>query len=258
MVRTNVHIAVACDPYRPKGRTPKLPEGFSYVGCGDDAAALVTLRRPAFDVCPVLVSKQVRFGFGAGVSIRPVAQANGTQSRVKRGDCGSLHLSERRGGRLPRQAPSLGPERGARVMELAATTGLAVLNDPLSPPTYETAYAASWLDVTTRAVVAAGCAWEVQENVTFSEHRFTAVKVGNREAAPRKSLTRYAQMELLQALSQELRFGRMVRSQPGTPEVLKSLIGGFTGTLKDNGGPSNPATRATLDGRRRWLGRGGG
>ncbi|KAH6940884.1 hypothetical protein HPB50_009344 [Hyalomma asiaticum] len=149
-----------------------------------------------------------------GVRLCPAAQAHGTHPRADRGNCGPLLLCERRGGcdfnaKHRAWGPRGGDERGARVMELVATLGLAVLNEPLSPPTYETAYAISWIDVTlaTPEVVAAGCAWEVQEDMTISEHKFIAVRFGNRDAAPRKRLTRYAQAELLQA-SQEPWFDR--------------------------------------------------
>ncbi|KAH6941181.1 hypothetical protein HPB50_014600 [Hyalomma asiaticum] len=101
-------------------------------------------------------------------------------------------------------------------MELAATAGLAVINDPLSAPTYETAYAASWIDVTL-----------VQEDVTFSEHKYVTVRIGGREGAPRKRLTRYAQAELLRALSRESWFARLVGSRLGTPQALDSVVSAF-------------------------------
>lgn len=125
--------------------------------------------------------------------------------------------------------PRAGDDRGARVMELAAAAGLMVLNDPLSPPTYENTYASSWIDVTlaTPAVVAAGYVWQVSDNVTFSEHKYVTVRVGSREVAPRKRLTRYAQAELLTALSRETWFGRVVGSRLGTPEALESVLGAF-------------------------------
>ncbi|KAH6941488.1 hypothetical protein HPB50_019020 [Hyalomma asiaticum] len=129
-------------------------------------------------------------------------------------DSGAFLFGEHRAG-------GAGDERGAPVMELAATAGLAVINDPLSPPTYETAYAARWIDVTlaTPAVGAAGCAWEVREDVTFSEHKYVTVRIGGREAAPRRRLTRYAQVELLRALSQESWFAEVV--------ALESVMSAF-------------------------------
>ncbi|KAH6942598.1 hypothetical protein HPB50_008255 [Hyalomma asiaticum] len=106
---------------------------------------------------------------------------------------------------------------------------VSLYSTPLSPPTYETAYAASWIDVTlaTPAVVAAGCVWEVREDVTFSEHKYVTVRVGSREAAPCKRLTRYAQAELLMALSRETWFDRVVGSRLGTPEALESVVCAF-------------------------------
>lgn len=50
--------------------------------------------------------------------------------------------------------------------------------EPLSPPTYETAYVVSWSDVTlaTPSVLAAGYAWQVRDDMTFSEHKNIVVK----------------------------------------------------------------------------------
>lgn len=154
--------------------------------------------------------------------------------------------------------PRAGDDRGARVMELAAAAGLMVLNDPLSPPTYENTYASSWIDVTlaTPAVVAAGYVWQVSDNVTFSEHKYVTVRVGSREVASRKRLTRYAQAELLTALSRETWFGRVVgsrlaRRRPSSrywARFIECLTATWTGT----GGLSGRGERGTPGGRPSW------
>ncbi|KAL3221557.1 hypothetical protein MRX96_005049 [Rhipicephalus microplus] len=59
MIETDTDIAVACDPYRPKGKMPNLPAGFTAFACEEDPAAIVLVRRPPFDLCPVMLSKYV-------------------------------------------------------------------------------------------------------------------------------------------------------------------------------------------------------
>ncbi|KAL3243068.1 hypothetical protein MRX96_020742 [Rhipicephalus microplus] len=59
MTETGIHIAVACDPYRPKGKMPNLPAGFTAFACEEDPAAIVLVRRPPFDLCPVMLSKHM-------------------------------------------------------------------------------------------------------------------------------------------------------------------------------------------------------
>ncbi|KAH6941182.1 hypothetical protein HPB50_014601 [Hyalomma asiaticum] len=59
MTSNNISMAAVCDPYRPRGRMPRLPEGFFSVACEVDPAAALILRRPPYDVSPLMVTKWV-------------------------------------------------------------------------------------------------------------------------------------------------------------------------------------------------------
>ncbi|KAL3221564.1 hypothetical protein MRX96_005056 [Rhipicephalus microplus] len=59
MIETDTDIAVARDPYRPKGKMPSLPVGLKAFACEEDPAAIVLVRRPPFYLCPVMLSKHV-------------------------------------------------------------------------------------------------------------------------------------------------------------------------------------------------------
>ncbi|KAH7963846.1 hypothetical protein HPB52_023719 [Rhipicephalus sanguineus] len=122
-----------------------------------------------------------------------------------------------------------GDERGARVVEFAAAAGLVFLNDPASEPTYETANAASWIDVTlaTPSALAAGYTWKVRLDETFSEHKFIEIHIGDTRNEPRKRLTRYAQSELLGTLARETWFTRVTQSQPASSEALEYVLAKF-------------------------------
>ncbi|KAH6924248.1 hypothetical protein HPB50_014188 [Hyalomma asiaticum] len=242
MTAKNITIAAVCDPYRPRGRMPRLPEGFACIACEEDPASAFILRRPPYDICPRMVTKwvvaifcQSRYFDFTLISVyapphKPMQHTLGlVEEMVVRSSSVNVVVAGDFNAKHRAWGPRAGDDRGARVMELAAATGLTVLNDPLSPPTYENTYAASWIDVTlaTPAVMAAGYVWEVHDDVTFSEHKYVTVRVGNREAVPRKRLTRYAQAELLMALSRERWFDRVVGSRLGTPEALESVVDAF-------------------------------
>ncbi|KAH7963890.1 hypothetical protein HPB52_023763 [Rhipicephalus sanguineus] len=111
-------------------------------------------------------------------------------------------------------------------MKVAAATGLVVLNNPQSEPTYEKAYAASWIDVTlaTPSALTNGYSWDVRSDVTYSEHENIAVRTGDADAHARKRLARYAQAQLLRQLASEPWFDRVAGIQPRSPEALDSVL----------------------------------
>ncbi|KAL3249905.1 hypothetical protein MRX96_055773 [Rhipicephalus microplus] len=242
MIETDIRIAVACDPYRPKGKMPNLPAGFTAFACEEDPAAIVLVRRPPFDLCPVMLSKYVVRVYGqyrdshftiVSVYAPPhkpmdttlrVVQEVVSQSRspqvIVAGDFNAKHRA---------WGPRAGDDRGAQVMEFAAAAGLVVMNDPQSEPTYETAYATSWIDLTlaTLSVLMAGYTWIVRSDITYSEHKNIEVRIGSDERVARKRSTRYAQQELLRSLEREPWFAKIICSQPRSPEALDFILGGL-------------------------------
>ncbi|KAH6941174.1 hypothetical protein HPB50_014593 [Hyalomma asiaticum] len=161
MIETDTQIAVACDPYRPKGKMPSLPAGFTAFACEDDPAAIVLVRRPPFDLCPVMLSKQVVGIYGQSrdshftiVSVyapphKPMdSTLRAVQEVVSRSRSPHVIVAGDFNAKHRAWGPRAGDERGAQVMDFAAAAGLVVMNDPQSEPTYETAYAASWIDLT--------------------------------------------------------------------------------------------------------------
>ncbi|KAH6942908.1 hypothetical protein HPB50_011533 [Hyalomma asiaticum] len=246
MIETDTQIAVACDPYRPKGRMPSLPAGFTAFACKEDPAVDVLVRRPPFDLCPVMISKHVVGVYGqsrdshftiVSVYAPPHKPMDSTLRAVLEvvsrspyvivaGDFNAKHRA---------WGPRAGDERGAQVMEVAAAAGLLVMNDPQSEPTYETPYAASWIDLTlaTTSVLTSGYTWTVRSDVTHSEHKSIVVRIGpDDEGGARKRLTRYAQQELSRALEREPFFARVVLSQPRSPEALDYILGAFYGIFE--------------------------
>lgn len=67
-------------------------------------------------------------------------------------------------------------KRGEQVMDLVGREGLEVLNDPFSPPTFETCNGRSWIDVTlARNAEVSG--WEVISEESLSDHRLISYRV---------------------------------------------------------------------------------
>ncbi|KAH7963901.1 hypothetical protein HPB52_023774 [Rhipicephalus sanguineus] len=236
MTRTNTPFAVACDPHKPGGSLPKLPEGFTAFACAKDPSAIILARRPPFDVCPMYATKFVVAVYCQSTdshftlisayapphkpldpilrALEDVVARSRSPNIVLAGDLNANHLA---------WGPRAGDDRGARVVEFAAAAGLVFLNDPASEPTYETAYAASWIDVTlaTPSALAAGYTWQVHLDETFSEHKLIDIHIGDTRNEPRRRLTRYAQSELLSTLARETWFARVTQSQPASSEALE-------------------------------------
>ncbi|XP_075726239.1 uncharacterized protein LOC142767879 [Rhipicephalus microplus] len=226
---------------------PNLLVGFTAFAYEEDPAAIVLVRRPPFDLCPVKLSKHVVGVYGQycdshftivsvyapphkpmDTTLRMVQEVV-SQSRsphvIVAGEFNAKHRA---------WGPRVGDDRGAQVMEFAAAVGLVVMNDPQSEPTYETANAASWIDLTlaTPSVLMAGYTWIVRSDATYSEHKNMEVRIGSDERVARKRLTRYAQQELLRSLEREPWFAKIICSQPRSPEALDFILGAFYGIFE--------------------------
>ncbi|KAH7986113.1 hypothetical protein HPB51_026711 [Rhipicephalus microplus] len=125
--------------------------------------------------------------------------------------------------------PNAGDERGARLLEFAAANELIVLNDPQSRPTYETPYAASWINVTLPSFTAvqSGFQWEVREDLTHSEHRYIEIRIGGSEVRTGKQLTRFAQAELLRALGRNAWFDQVLGADISSMIALDFVMEAF-------------------------------
>ncbi|KAL3235891.1 hypothetical protein MRX96_022321 [Rhipicephalus microplus] len=125
----------------------------------------------------------------------------------------------------------VGNGNGAQVIEFAAAAGLVVINDLQSEPTYETAYATRWIDLTlaTPSVPTAQYTWITRSDVTHSEHRKTAARKGSDEGGAHKCLTRCAQ-QILRVLERKPWSARAIRSKDRFPEALYFIVGAFCGT----------------------------
>ncbi|KAL3251220.1 hypothetical protein MRX96_055207 [Rhipicephalus microplus] len=242
MVAGSLSLAAVSDPYRTSKRIPHLSSGFGVIALDEDPGAAILYREPPFDICPITVTKLVvavycqarDFDFvlisayaPPHRSMDPTLQAIEetlvkvrTPNVVVAGDFNAKHLV---------WGPNAGDERGARLLEFAAANELIVLNDPQSRPTYETPYAASWIDVTLASSTAAqsGFQWEVREDLTHSEHRYIEIRIGGSEVRTGKRLTRFAQAELLRALARDAWFDQVLGADRSSTTALDFVMEAF-------------------------------
>ncbi|KAL3243006.1 hypothetical protein MRX96_020685 [Rhipicephalus microplus] len=225
MVVGLLSLAAVSDPYRTSKRIPHLLSGFGVIALDEDSGAAILYREPPFDIYPITVTKLVvaiycqarEFSFvlistyaPPPRSMDPTLQAiEGTLLKVRTSNvvvAGDFHAKHLVWG------PNAGDERGAHLLEFAAANELILLNDPQSRPTYETPYAASWIDVTLASFTAvqSGFQWEVREDLTHSEHRCIEIRIGESEVRTGKRLTRFAQAKLLRALGRDAWFDQVL------------------------------------------------
>ncbi|KAH7937636.1 hypothetical protein HPB49_013935 [Dermacentor silvarum] len=119
--------------------------------------------------------------------------------------------------------------RGAAVMQLACQCDLHVLNDPTSDPTFETAYAESWIDVTlaSSAMISRGHEWAVLEDLTLSDHRLVEFSFPFARPPPRKKLTFQGKADLLRQLAGEPWFGAVTRAPLRSGAALDAVLEKF-------------------------------
>ncbi|KAH7963707.1 hypothetical protein HPB52_022445 [Rhipicephalus sanguineus] len=167
----------------------------------DDSSAMIVTRKPPFDVCPLLVSKNVVAIYCEGPTftfifvsmyapphsplenvleeLTNVLSLSRSPHVIVAGDFNSKH-------RLWGQVES--DEHGLLLAQIALAQRLLPLNDAESLPTYETPYTASWIDLTLAkpSVVSTAFRWTVHDDTTYSEHRLVEVRIGlhlSRDAA---------------------------------------------------------------------------
>ncbi|KAH7932581.1 hypothetical protein HPB52_024299 [Rhipicephalus sanguineus] len=152
------------------GRVPALPQDYTSYSIADDSSAMIVTRKPPFDVCPLLVSKNVVAIYCEGptftfIFVSMYAPPHSPLENVLEELTNVLSLSR-----------------------LHWHNALLPLNDAESLPTYETPYTASWIDLTLAkpSVVSTAFRWTVHDDTTYSEHRLVEVRIGlhlSRDAA---------------------------------------------------------------------------
>lgn len=140
--------------------------------------------------------------------------------------------------------------RGSQLIDFTSQHGLAVLNDPLSPPTYETAYVSSWIDVTlaTPALLSDGYSWEVSEDDSLSEHRYIQVSIGSDTRSRDKRLTPVGLHDLNASLVRDPWFrlvqGAVLRSPTALDLVLSKFHQIYGRAYKRNLRPDKSSDRS--------------
>ncbi|KAH7936840.1 hypothetical protein HPB49_005706 [Dermacentor silvarum] len=125
--------------------------------------------------------------------------------------------------------PADGDTRGAQLAQFTAANNLIVLNDPRSPPTFQSHLAESWIDVSFASVPLASCgySWAVADVETLSDHKFIQFSFFGQLKPKTKRLTKSGTSALLQTLV-NLRWFTMVQgSTLRSPEAVDLVVAKF-------------------------------
>ncbi|KAL3252681.1 hypothetical protein MRX96_054829 [Rhipicephalus microplus] len=271
MTELGVSLAAVSDPYRPGKKLPSPPPGFQLIAVERDPVVAIIMQKAPFDICPLLVSERVvaiyceandtDFVFTSAyapphksmeptlVLVERVLAWLRTRNIIVAGDFNAKHSA---------WGAQASDPRGSRLVEFAAATGLVLLNHSSSIPTYENKYSMSWIDVTfaTPPTIAAGYSWSVHEDVTYSEHRYLEIAIGRDAATRNKRLTWFAREQLLEALSREPWFDRVMGAQLQSADALELVVSQFYQVSERYRRkylrPAHPTRRGIPGGRRNW------
>ncbi|KAH6936114.1 hypothetical protein HPB50_013429 [Hyalomma asiaticum] len=212
MVEAEIPMAAVSDPYRPKGKLPRLPKGFQWIAAENNPLAAVIVSRAPFDVCPLVTTELV-------VAIYCEAR-NFSFTFV------SAYAPPHKS-----MEPTLADIETA--LKASSSPNVIVAGDfnakHSSLPTYETKYSMSWIDITLAApsVIAGGYSWRVRDDVTHSEHRYIEVTVGDSPTEKRRRLTRFAREELVLSLGGDPWFAQVTGTELRSAEALDVVVDKF-------------------------------
>lgn len=175
-------FALLSDPYVRGDAIPGLDSDWPCIAAQSKPRVAVLVRKVRWDVFPLFVSQRVVAVSCSGLDLtfvvvsvyapphQPFAPVlddlrrclflAGAVPTVVGGDFNAKHAA---------WGSDLTDARGGELLRFAVGSGLLIVNDPASPPTYSNAYVDSWLDVTlaTPSMVLAGLRWGWRRPLLF-------------------------------------------------------------------------------------------
>ncbi|KAH7933625.1 hypothetical protein HPB49_014384 [Dermacentor silvarum] len=118
---------------------------------------------------------------------------------------------------------------GAQLAQFTAANNLIVLNDPRSPPTFQSHLAESWIDVSFASVPLASCgySWSVADVETLSDHKFILFPFFGQLKLKTKRLTKSGTSALLQTLVNLPWFNMVQGATLRSPEAVDLVLAKF-------------------------------
>ncbi|KAH7933808.1 hypothetical protein HPB49_017427 [Dermacentor silvarum] len=225
MTRGGFAFAFVSDPYTCADRIPNVPPTITIFHAPARPRVMLLARAPGFDFFPLYLSQLVVAVSceGPGQSFilvatyapphRPLdpildelAQCFSrfpSRAFILAGDFNAKH---------PLWGPAPSDARGVQLVQFACANELRVLNSPDSPPTFDTPYASSWIDVSlaSLSLTRAGFAWSVSDSDTLSDHRYLEFSFSGMPGVRKKRLTNFARAQILDSLDRSVWFDRVV------------------------------------------------
>ncbi|KAH7964674.1 hypothetical protein HPB49_000143 [Dermacentor silvarum] len=201
MTRGGFAFAFVSDPYTCADRIPNVPPTITIFHAPARPRVMLLARAPGFDLFPLYLSQLVVAVSceGPGQSFILVA----TYAPPHRPLDPILDELAQCFSRFP---------VGFSLCSLPAPNELRVLNSPDSPPTFDTPYASSWIDVSLASIslTRAGFAWSVSDSDTLSDHRYLEFSFSGMPGVRKKRLTNFARAQILDSLDRSVWFDRVV------------------------------------------------
>ncbi|KAH7932688.1 hypothetical protein HPB49_000978 [Dermacentor silvarum] len=242
MTRGGFAFAFVSDPYTCADRIPNVPPTITIFHAPARPRVMLLARAPGFDFFPLYLSQLVVAVSceGPGHSFilvatyapphRPLdpildelAQCFSrfpSRAFILAGDFNAKH---------PLWGPAPSDARGVQLVQFACANELRVLNSPDSPPTFDTPYASSWIDVSLASIslTRAGFAWSVSDSDTLSDHRYLEFSFSGMPGVRKKRLTNFARAQILDSLDRSVWFDRVVGCRFSSCMALELVLAQF-------------------------------
>ncbi|KAH7985890.1 hypothetical protein HPB49_026232 [Dermacentor silvarum] len=242
MTRGGFAFAFVSDPYTCADRIPNVPPSITIFHAPARPRVMLLARAPGFDFFPLYLSQLVVAVSceGPGQSFilvatyapphRPLdpildelAQCFSrfpSRAFILAGDFNAKH---------PLWGPAPSDARVVQLVQFACANELRVLNSPDSPPTFDTPYASSWIDVSlaSLSLTRAGFAWSVSDSDTLSDHRYLEFSFSGMPGVRKKRLTNFARAQILDSLDRSVWFDRVVGCRFSSCMALELVLAQF-------------------------------
>lgn len=129
------------------------------------------------------------------------------------------------------------------------------MNDPTSPPTFDTEYAQAWIDLTIvpPSLSAFAMEWKVVDTTTLCDHKYILFRVRSRDLTPRRWLTRTGQARVLASLGRRRWFGQVSNCEIQDPSTLDLILDHFYDVFRQLRAANMQNVRFTTNSKIWWT-----
>lgn len=117
-------------------------------------------------------------------------------------------------------------ERGTLLSEFFIANSLNILNNPNSPPTFETRNGSSWIDlvVISMSLLQFCQSWEVLEEPSCSDHKYISYTIFGTLNLSIKRVTKKGRNQIYEFIKRDTWFERAMQDSAKSPEIVKIAL----------------------------------